>query len=148
MRATISVIEAGGGRLEVLRVMFDEPLRARPLRSPNESVLMAGLPRSVSPCAAALAYLYVLEDLQMGARVKNRSILFVMNLLGLKQIKDVIESVAEFRSIVVVGPERGVSSSLAEISAELGMELALSQEPPHCSIEELERITSQRTDRL
>ncbi|MEN2999272.1 MAG: hypothetical protein ABDH61_01670 [Acidilobaceae archaeon] len=144
-----ALLDLGTRRLEVIRLLLERPLPARPLRSSKELVLVAGLPLEVDPCSAALAYLYVAEDVLMGTRVRNRSLLFAMNVLGLKQARDVTEGVAEFRSIVVAGPEGEASGALEEVRQQVGADL-ISIEPDRlsCSQEELERITKGRVERL
>ncbi|MFN4045846.1 MAG: hypothetical protein ACK4H7_00715, partial [Acidilobaceae archaeon] len=47
--------------------------------------------------------MYTLEDTQMEPRVRNRAIMFLMNIMGLKQIRDVVEKVEEARVIALIG---------------------------------------------
>ncbi|MCS7107265.1 MAG: hypothetical protein NZ902_04080 [Acidilobaceae archaeon] len=143
------LVNVGQRRLEVVRLFLERPIPPRPLRSSMDHVLIAGLPREVDPCSAILAYMYVTEDVLLGTKVKNKSLLFAMNILGLKQTKEVVEGVTEFLSVVVAGPEGKASEALEEVRQQLGADfIDVRYDSFSCSPEELERITRERVERL
>jgi len=69
--------------------------------------VVAGLPEGahIDACTAAVAYLHALEARARGSRVKSLPLLFLMELLGYRQVRDVVEAVntAPLSLIVVVG---------------------------------------------
>ncbi|MCE4628219.1 MAG: hypothetical protein F7C34_03615 [Desulfurococcales archaeon] len=70
-------------------------------------LVVAGLPSRyeglVSMCTAATAYLYTSEDVVSGSRVRNIGLLYLMNLLGKKQLRDVVEELDSIGLVLVVG---------------------------------------------
>lgn len=112
--------------------------------------IVVGLPSdSVNPCSLALAYLYTLEDLKFGSRVRNKAILFLMNLLGLNQVKDVVESVSECRAVAVIGLPNGARATLFNILTRMGITgYSVRVEKPECAVSELVEVTLSRVDKL
>lgn len=114
--------------------------------------LIVGLPEGVtSPCSLALAYLYTLEDLEIGSRVKNKAILLLMNLLGLNQVRDVVEVVKNCKTLALIGTHRRLDDILADIADKLGIkEYDIKLNEINCATEDenLEKITLSRISRL
>ncbi|MCE4625302.1 MAG: hypothetical protein F7C35_05505 [Desulfurococcales archaeon] len=143
------VREAIIGVLEGDKPLLSVPFQVLELHDPMEprvfvsscipprgrDVIVAGLPRrlgeAVSQCTIQAAYTYVAEDLAGGrSRVKNRDILFLMNLLGVKQVRDVVEKIDSVELVVIVGP--GARRVARNLSARCQ---AREVEPPSCNAE-------------
>ena len=115
--AIIGVLEGGKSLLSIpLQVLeLSEPMEPQVFVSScipprGRGVIVAGLPRrlreSVSHCTIQAAYTYVAEDLVgRRSRVKNSDILFLMNLLGVKQVRDVVEKIDSVEIVIIAGPE-------------------------------------------
>ena len=60
-----------------------------------ESTIVVGIPKGVTidACSIAVAYLHSLEARVRGSRVRSLSLLFLMELLGAPQVRDVVEKV-------------------------------------------------------
>jgi len=115
-------------------------------RFEREGLIVAGLPGGlssvVSSCAVQAAYTYTAEDIVFGTRVRNRSLLFLMNLLGYGQVRDVINYINNVKIIIVVGP--GSISVARIIASECGGRVT---HPPECRVEILTRMARARLER-
>ncbi len=111
--------------IPVLLVKLGRPLDAEYLvRScmPNlKGVIVAGLPTSLEGarkrCALQTAYLYFVEDRMQGSRVRNDNILFLMNLLGYKQTRDVVEHVRDVDVVAILGVDKEIVRKAARFVA-------------------------------
>ncbi len=112
---------------------------------------MIGLPgESYDPCSLSLAYLYTLEEAQMESRVRNRAILFLMNLMGLKQVRDVVEKVEEARAIALIGLG-DLTGKLEDVVKTFNIEVGEAHtdfKPAPCEVDSLEHITLARLQRI
>ncbi|MEM4511947.1 MAG: hypothetical protein QXK97_01410, partial [Acidilobaceae archaeon] len=122
-------IELGCVKVYVSIALLDKPLRVDTLPSINDSYAVVGLPslEHAEPCKLALSYLYALEERVIGSRVKKTPILILMNLLGVKQVRDVVERVGEARAVVALGLDPGVSSVLIEVLKTVGYSVLSSE---------------------
>jgi len=72
--------------------------------------IVAGLPKDVyvDPCMAGVAYMHSLEAYARGSRVRSLPLLFLMELLGYRQVRDVVEAVSgeHVGTVVIVGLDR------------------------------------------
>ena len=88
VRMYVSVAEGGG---------LDPRELARIASSIQDcgSTIVAGIPKGVTvdACMVAVAYLHSLEARARGSRVRSLSLLFLMELLGAPQVRDVVEKV-------------------------------------------------------
>jgi hypothetical protein len=117
---------------------------------PSGGILVVGVPgrfqARLTLCTVEAAYIYTAEDITSGSRIKNRAILYLMNLLGLKQARDVVEAVDTVDYIIIIGTEPGKMDEAARyVSRRCG---AVSWEPPHCNIEELAEMAVARLERF
>jgi len=75
------------------------------------ATVVAGVPEgaSIDACTVAVAYLHALEARARGSRVRSLPLLFLMELLGYRQVRDVVEAVnnSPLGLIVVVGLDGG-----------------------------------------
>jgi len=146
-------INTGWVTLEVALASLPNPIDAGVIAEISKKLggSVIGLPwDNVSPCSLALAYLYTLEDIELGSRVKSKPILLLMNLLGLSQVRDVVETVRECKAIAAVGNMGEAQVAVVEALRELDI-----KEPStvdvggiECTAEELEKVTLPRVERL
>lgn len=152
MEVRVYKVNVGWVIVEVAIANLDHPVDAGLIAelSKDYEEILVGLPEgSVSPCSLALAYLYTLEDLRSGSRVKSKAILFLMNLLGLKQVRDVVETVRECRVIAVVGEEGAPARVLEDVLTRMGLkQFNRSQSEAKCEVSDLGKVTLSRVDRI
>lgn len=122
----------GGGPVEVDIALLKLTRELEPRRFAERCVVrrpglvVAGLPyryaKAISRCTAATAYLYTSEDIVGGSRVRNTGLLYLMNLLGKKQLRDVVDELDSIGLILVVGPGAGeVATVLGERCGAAGL---------------------------
>jgi len=72
----------------------------------REATIMAGVPKGygekLTKCTIVAALAYTAEDIVQGSRIRNKSILFLINLLGKKQIKDIINEINNIYYIIII----------------------------------------------
>lgn len=154
MRVEVKVYEMnlGWSTVEVVLVNLAESVDAAMVAELSKTVneLLVGLPEGTGgPCSLALAYLYTIEDLEVGSRIKSRPILFLANLLGLSQVRDVVETVRECKTLALIGAPGGPRGAIVEVLNRLGIkDYDIRYEEAECTVEELERITLSRVHKL
>jgi ABC-type microcin C transport system duplicated ATPase subunit YejF len=154
VRVEVKVYEVnlGWSTVEVVLVNLAESVDATVVAGLSKTLneLLVGLPEGVgSPCSLALAYLYTLEDLEVGSRIKSKPILLLANLLGLSQVRDVVETVRECKTLALIGAPGGPRGAIVEVLNRLGIkDHDIRYEEAKCSVEELERVTLSRVHKL
>lgn len=86
----------------------------------------------------------------MEPRVRNRAIMFLMNIMGLKQIRDVVEKVEEARVIALIGLG-DITGKLEDTVKTLNIDIGEARvdfKPAPCNIDSLEHITLARLQRI
>jgi hypothetical protein len=148
-------VNLGWSTLEVLLVDLPRKIEATVIANLSREYkepLTVGLPEEVvNPCSLALAYLYTLEDLDTGTRIRNKAILLLMNLLGLNQAKDVVEAVKDCKTVALIGTRGEPEKVLADVASKLGIkEYYIKPEEANCTLEDenLEKITLSRINML
>ncbi|MCE4601451.1 MAG: hypothetical protein F7C38_07855 [Desulfurococcales archaeon] len=69
----------------------------------KEEAVVAGLKGTpASQCALAVAFIHALEGRFRGSRIKNLSILFIMELYGFRQVNQVVEHVRDVDYIALL----------------------------------------------
>lgn len=147
------VVEAGWARVGVsacrplARVPPESVARVSGLI--GESVILCLPVEELDPCALAQSLLYSEEDSIVYGRVRKRPISVLMNLLGLRQVREVVEAVRECRYIASVGEPGKAGGSLERALEMLGL---APQECPEargsCRSMNLFKITEARLRRL
>ena len=106
----------------------------------KEEAVVAGLKGApASQCALAVAFIHALEGRFRGSRIRNLSILFMMELYGLRQVSQVIEYIKDVDYVVVLSLKPKCFEEGYERLLELGAEdkyLGLRK----CDPEELSRV--------
>ncbi|MEM4678515.1 MAG: hypothetical protein QXP76_04750, partial [Acidilobaceae archaeon] len=124
MSANISNYRVVLGWLEVyISIAFlNNSIPANFLPPSIDDVVVVGLPllELASPCKLAISYVYALEDKELGSKVKKTPILVLMNLLGVSQIKDVVNRIEEVSVVATVGLSPEASRILIETLQTLG----------------------------
>ncbi len=101
--------------------------------------VVAGVPgpEPPSPCTVAVALVHALEARARGSRVRSLPLLFLMELLGVPQVRDAVERVAEARYLVVASLEE----DCARAGAEAAGGLAGGEVEAGCSLSEASEAT-------
>jgi hypothetical protein len=115
-----------------------------------EGALVVGLPERfytrLSLCALKAAFLYTAEDLVIGTRIRNKAILFLMNLLGLRQARDVVEAVDTVFFVVVIAFDEDLAERTSKfLERSCG---ALEIKPPECNVNVLADMAAARLSRI
>lgn len=85
--------------VEAFGIRFEVALKEAGAAGANDLVLV---PEWADPCSIVLSLLYAMEDRHMGSKVRKDGILIAMNLLGLSQIKDVLETLREHKTFAEI----------------------------------------------
>ncbi len=145
-------IDLGWSVVEIALVNLVESVDALVVAELSKSrrELLVGLPEGeVNPCSLALAYLYTIEDMEMGSRIRNKAILLLANLLGLSQARDVVEMVRECKTLALIGAPEEPRKAIPEVLSKLGVkDYKVKHETAVCTKEALEKITLSRVTKL
>jgi len=154
VRAEVEIYEVnlGWNIIEIILVNLAETVN---VTIPTElskihKELLVGLPEdTINPCSLALAYLYTIEDMEMGTRIKNKAILFLANLLGLSQARDVIEAIKKCKGIALIGVLGEPRKTIPDIIEKLDIkDYNMKFKEAKCTIEDLEKVTLLRINKL
>lgn len=99
------------------------------------------------PCRAALAYVYVQEDKEIGVvRARDDNMHFLLYMTGVRQIRDAVKAAEPYEGVALASHSReGVEEALRR----LGVRGRVSWRPgPPCVEDELEAVTLQRLNLL
>ncbi|MCE4608840.1 MAG: hypothetical protein F7C36_00455 [Desulfurococcales archaeon] len=115
----------------------------------TSDLIIAGIParmlQNLTICSIALAYTYTIEDELLNDRIKNHNLRFIANLLGARQVADVIKEIDRVEKVIIVGPPEQVKKAALTIAEICGGEVETIEE---CSGDSLWSITSKRIERL
>ncbi|MEB3780591.1 MAG: hypothetical protein GSR85_10260 [Desulfurococcales archaeon] len=114
-----------------------------------------GITKEISPCRIALALLYTQEDLSTKrARVRNQTILLLMNIYGFRQIKDLLDKIKMIDKIVMINCAPHIIDHITSMLKDLGyLDLNISIKdaevvPLKCRSQDLFILTSNRLKML
>jgi|GEM_PF-835351 len=149
----LNIISLEWTEVEVLSIELEKPVDVGEVatRVKRERPIIVGLPfKGLDACSLGISYLYTMEDLILGSRVRNKAILFLMNLLGFKQVRDVVDNIKYSHLIIAIGFKGEVRDNIKDILGELGIsyEEKIDLEYVKCSIDSLENITVKRIEKL
>ncbi len=115
----------------------------------TSDLIIVGIPSRLSQnltiCSIALAYMYTMEDQILNDRIKNHNLRFIANLLGARQVADVIQEIDRVEKVIIVGPAEQVKRVSLSIAKTCGGEVETLEE---CSEDSLWSITSKRIEKL
>ncbi len=131
-----------------LKSSYDPEEFVKKCVSTNDLVI-AGIPsrlsQNLTTCSIALAYTYTIEDELLNDRIKNRNLRFIANLLGLRQVADVVQEIDRVEKVIIVGPPEQVRKASLSIIEICGGDVEILEE---CSGDSLWSITSKRIEKL
>lgn len=118
----VEAVEAGlpGVKIYVAIVLFPRLVSVdEALRASRPGVLVAVMdPSGVSPCEAALALIYIMEDSVLGVRrIRDDNIAFLAYLARARQARQALESAGDPRGVVVASLNReAVEEAISRLS--------------------------------
>ena len=109
----------------------------------RESSLIVGLDRKIyDPCSISIAFLHALEWRLRGSRIRKLPLIFLMELLGKRQLREVVNVSGEFNYLVNIALSNYCMNLIDSIILN-NINNLKTLNPPSCREEEMWKITSQ-----
>lgn len=149
-------LDIGWGKITLYMIALRKPLSPGIIASIDKQYpecTIVGVTEDVTPCKVGLALLYTQEDIITGrARVKNPTLLLLLNTYGFKQIKDILNNIKYINKIIIINCNinylKSIILSLSSILGEHILDQVGHVDIPSrhykCSGKELYSITSNR----